>query len=63
MGVVEMHCRSCCVQLKTEGKPMAGYPAVWYCVSSWVMVVLCMCLACFSLSFVSAGYAHKLFLV
>jgi hypothetical protein len=23
-----MHCRCCCVRLKTEGRPMAGYPAV-----------------------------------
>jgi hypothetical protein len=27
------------------------------------MVALCTCLACCSLSFISAGYAHKLFLV
>jgi hypothetical protein len=58
-----MHCRSCCVRLKAEGRPMAGYPAVWYCVSGWVMVVLCADLACCSLSFVSAGCTYKLFLV
>jgi hypothetical protein len=63
MGVVEMHCRSCCVRSKTEGRPMAGYPVVQFRVSSWVMVALCTCLACCSLSFVSAGYVHKLFLV
>jgi hypothetical protein len=41
---------------------MGGYPAVKYCVSSWVMVVLCTCLACCSLCFVSVGYAYKLIL-
>jgi hypothetical protein len=63
MGVVEMHCRSCSVRLTTEGRLMAGYPAVLFCVSSWVTVVLCTGLACCSLSFVSVGCAYKLFLV
>jgi hypothetical protein len=28
---------------------MAGCPEAYYCVSSWVMVALCTCLACWSL--------------
>jgi hypothetical protein len=42
---------------------MVGYPAAWYCVSIWVMVVLCTCLACRSMSCISVGYGYKLFLI